>query len=291
MKQLFTSMVSVFFCTALMAQQDTTRPKAAADTIRIGNMIIINKNGSNDNKDGNRSVHIFSKKENSGKASAISTNWFIVDLGFANYNDKTNYANTGEYLVNRSGVPALAKSDFKLNAGKSINVNIWVFMQRFNLIKNYVNLKYGIGVELNNYRYKSAISYLEKNPFNNNLAPAPVIIRDSVSFSKNKLAADYITVPLMLNFRTSNSSKNKGLSLSAGVSAGYLYSQRNKQASKERGKQTNKGDYDLQQFKFSYIGEVGLGPVLLYGSYTPTSIYQRGMNIRPYTLGIRFSNW
>jgi|GEM_PF-5683229 len=31
----------------------------------------------------------------------------------------------------------------------------------------------------------------------------PFIFRDSISFSKNKLAADYLTVPLMLNF-TSN---------------------------------------------------------------------------------------
>ena len=58
-----------------------------------------------------------------------------------------------------------------------------------------------------------------------------------------------------------------------------------------RGKQKNKGEYDLEQFKFSFIGEIGLGQVKLYGSYSPRSIYERGLDMRPYTLGIRLSNW
>ena len=81
------------------------------------------------------------------------------------------------------------------------------------------------------------------------------------------------------------------MSMSFGVSAGYLYSQRNKQQSKERGKQTNNGGYDLEQFKISYIGEIGLGPVRLYGSYSPNSMYKTGLDMRPYTLGVRLSNW
>jgi hypothetical protein len=167
-------------------------------------------------------------------------------------------------------------------------------MQRLNLIKHYVNLKYGLGLELNNYRYKSPISYKEDGlvPYTaGTQTNAPFIFRDSISFSKNKLAADYLTVPLMLNFSSNPHSDKKGVSLSVGVSAGYLYSQRNKQKSDERGKLKNKGDYDLERFKFSYIAEVGLGPIRLYGSYSPNSIYERALDIRPYTVGLRFSNW
>ena len=39
----------------------------------------------------------------------------------------------------------------------------------------------------------------------------------------------------MLNFRTNTDNYNKGFSVSVGVSAGYLYSQRNKQASENGG--------------------------------------------------------
>ena len=163
-------------------------------------------------------------------------------------------------------------------------------MQKLNLVNHQLFLKYGLGVELHNFRYKSNISYLEQNPFVSGIAPAPIVFRDSVTFSKNKLAADYVSVPLMLTFQSSQS-RHKGISLSVGVSAGYLYSQRNKQVSQERGKQTNGGNFDLEPFKISYVGELGLGPIRLYGSYTPKSIYQRGMDIRPYTFGIRLSNW
>jgi hypothetical protein len=168
-------------------------------------------------------------------------------------------------------------------------------MQRMNLIKHYVNLKYGIGVEFNNYRFKSNISFKEAgtvNPYSTsqNINHA-FVFRDSVQFSKNKLAADYVTVPFMINFRTNPNYSDKGLSFSAGVSMGYLYNSRNKQISGERGKLKNRGDYDLEKWKFSYIGELRLGSVRLYGSYAPKSIFENGLNLMPYNIGIRLSNW
>jgi hypothetical protein len=289
MKQLFTLMAAAMLCSAASAQNDTTITNKESDTIKIGNMIIIKKGGDSESK--NKHVYIDVERKHRTKPSNISTNWGIVDLGFANYVDKTNWGTGGSYLYNRAGAAPLGKNDFNLSTGKSVNVNIWFFMQRFNLIKNHVNLKYGLGLELNNYRYQSALSYLKNNPFATNQTPAPVIIRDTIAFSKNKLAADYVTVPLMINFCTNPESRNKGLSLSVGVSAGYLYSQRNKQISNERGKKKTKGDLGLEPFKFSYIGELGLGPVHLYGSYAPKTIYKDQLDMRPYTVGIRLSNW
>lgn len=290
MKQLITLLAAAVICSAATAQTDSIKTKKS-DTIRIGGMVIV-KNGKKD-KDVNITMgrKNYEKKRNAN----VSTNWWIVDLGFANYDDKTNYGATGAYLVNRPGYPALNANDFKLRTGKSVNVNVWIFMQRLNMIKHHVNLKYGLGLELNNYRYRtiSPLSYKEGGqvPYTNTQTNAPFIFRDSVEFTKNKLAADYLTVPLMLNFTTNPNSKKKGLSISAGVSAGYLYSQRNKQKSSARGKDINKGDYDLERFKLSYVGEVGVGPVRFYGSYSPKSLYKTSLDMRPYNFGIRFSNW
>jgi len=292
MKQLFTLMALVYLCVGATAQSDSTKVSKETDTIRIGNIIIINKGDKHDdNKNSNTHVHFGrTKKKN---LSNVSTNWLIFDLGFANYTDKTDYSSTGSYLYNRPGAIPLGKSDFNLNDGKSSNVNIWFFIQRLNLIKHTVNLKYGLGLDLNNYRYKSAanISYLESNPFITNQTTSAVIIRDSINFTKNKLAADYISVPLMLNFLTNPGYNNKGLSISIGVSAGYLYNSRNKQISPERGKLKNRGDYDIEPFKLSYVGELGMGPVKLYASYTPKSLYTYGLNMKTYAFGLRFSTW
>jgi hypothetical protein len=289
MKKLILLLATAAICTNLTAQETPEKKDENKDTIRVGGMVIVKKG----KKSTGVSINIGGDNGKKKKKN-ISTNWWIVDLGFANYNDNTNYTNTGSYLVNRPGYPALDKNDFKLKAGKSVNVNVWVFMQRLNLIKHHVHLKYGLGVELNNYRYKSAINYNENGlvPYTaNTQTNAPFIFRDSIAFSKNKLAADYATIPLMLNFTTNADERKNRFSLSVGVSAGYLYSQRNKQVSNERGKLKNRGDYDLERFKFSYVAELGLGPVMLYGSYSPRSIYERSLDIRPFNVGFRFSYW
>ena len=298
MKRIYVMMAACFVSATLLAQTDSTRTDSSKtskpDTIRIGGMVII----KNDSPEQRRQTTVTINNNRKQKHSNVSTAQFVIDLGFANWDDKTDYAvaTSQDYLINRPGTTSpLGANDLKLKTGKSSNVNIWVFMQRLNLIKHYVNLKYGIGVELNNYRFKSAVSFKEggnPNPYNSakNINHA-FIIRDSISFSKNKLSADYVTVPFMINFRTNPNYSDRGLSFSAGVSMGYLYNSRNKQISGERGKLKNKGDYDLEKWKLSYIGELGLGQVRLYGSYAPNSIFENGLNIMPYTVGIRLSNW
>jgi len=289
MKKLILLLATAIICLNSMAQDAPEKKNENKDTIRVGGLVIVKKGKKNNDV----SVSI-GGDNGKKKRKNISTNWWIVDLGFANYNDKTTYANAGSYLVNRPGFPNLDKNDFKLRAGKSVNVNIWVFMQRLNLVQHHVHLKYGLGVELNNYRYKSAINYNEGGtvPYTaNTQTNAPFIFRDSISFSKNKLAADYVTVPVMLNFVTNADERKNRFSLSMGVSAGYLYSQRNKQVSSERGKLKNRGDYDLERFKLSYVAELGFGPVMLYGSYSPKSMYERSLAIRPFNVGFRFSYW
>jgi len=290
MKKLNLMLPMIMLCTIANAQNDsakTTKP----DTIKVGNIIIIKKSKGDHRFDMDSQKEKFDKKHK----SRISTNWLVVDLGIANYSDKTNYATANAEPFLQSGGTPFSKGDFNLRDGKSINVNIWFFIQQLDLIKKNVGLKYGLGIELNNYRFKkgSLISFREGGvPYTG--LPAlndPFIFRDSISgFSKNKLALDYLTIPVMLNFQTTPRHHKKTLNLAFGVSMGYLYSQRNKQVSDERGKQKNRGDYDFEKFKFSYVAELGMGPIKLYGSYSPKSMYQHTMDVRPYTLGIRFSN-
>lgn len=272
-----------------IAQTDSTT--ANTDTVKVGNFIIIKKNKGNtvtENTDRrlNNSFE-FKVERRARKRSNISTNWWIMDLGFANMRDQTDYtpAQAGNYLkVFRPADGAVNQNSFKLINGKSSNVNIWFFMQKLNVSKHVVNLKYGLGMEMYNYRFDTRLSYRKD--------PQPYAFNDSIGFSKNKLFVSYLTVPFMINFNTTPDSR-RGLSFSAGVSAGYLLNSRNKQISSERGKQKIKGDFNFEPWRLATIAEIGLGPVRLYGSYSLNRLQRDITRIEqyPYTVGIRLSNW
>lgn len=217
--------------------------------------------------------------DNHVKPSNLSTNWLVVDLGFTNYNDKTNYAGAEAQAF----APGSTSDWFKLKNNKSVDVNIWLFMQRLNMVQHVINLKYGLGIELNNYRYEDNIKFIESS------GVPTYVIMDSISFSKNKLAADYVTVPLMINFNFTPGLRD-GFGISVGISAGYLYSSRQKMISGEFGKQKDFDDFDLNPWKISWIAEAQLGPVKLYGSLATKSIFSKGLVQVPYTFGIRLSN-
>lgn len=274
-------MSKVYFVLALLcvqftsqAQTDTTAKPG--DTIRVGNIIILKKGGTTYESDKNK----YSPEVKHYHRRKVSTNWVILDLGFSNYSDKTIY---GTSAVNQIS-PNATEGRFDLRNSKSVNVNLWLFMQRVSLIKRVVNLKYGAGIELNNYRYEAPVYYSK--------TPSLRIHDTTLHFSKNKLAADYVTVPVMLNFNfTPNRDHNRSFGFSVGASAGFLYSSRQKYVSSETGKQKIKGDLGMEDFKISYIAELHLGPVRFYGSLAKESMFKKGLDQKPYNIGIRFSNW
>jgi len=260
------------------AQTDTTGTSQSntaghGDTIRVGNLLIVR--GAN-HEDRDTLIHIH-HRHNDYQPHNSSTNWGILDLGFANYRDRTDYASAGAQQF----APGGTKDWFKLRTGKSVNVNIWIFMQRINLIKHVVNLKYGLGIELNNYRYEEDIRF-KINPTR--------VIMDTIHYSKNKLAADYVTVPFLLNFNFTPH-RRQDFGFSAGASFGYKYSSRQKFKSPATGKEKTFDDFDMEPWKISYIGELQLGWLKLYGSYAARSMFSKGLDQVPYTVGIRFGNW
>ncbi len=214
------------------------------------------------------------KTEKKKELKNIENFWWVLDLGFSGYTDQSNYA-----LARTIGfvAPNVGKDQLKLNMAASRNVNLWILMQRVNLVKHMLNLKYGVGLEMNNYRFEQENIQFQKNP--------TAIYLGMVEYNKVKLAADYITVPMMLNLNTSPE-KSNGLRLSAGVSAGFLYSSRFK--TKEGGDIDKiRSDFDLEPFKFSWVGELGLGPITLYTNFAMNNMWNKGLDMRPYNVGIR----
>ena len=278
MNRVFLLTAGLFLALYGNAQSDTTgtgaKRASSDDTLRIGNLLIIREP-----KDSMAYLRIRPRHSERShyRSPNISTNWGIVDIGFTNYNDRTNYASAGA----RQFAPGSNKDWFKLNNGKSVDVNIWIFMQKINLIKHVVNLKYGLGIELNNYRYEENIRF-HTNP--------TTVVMDTINYTKNKLAEDFATVPVLLNFNFTPHRRHP-FGFSAGASFGYRYSAREKFKSSANGKQKTYNDFDLYPWKISYIGELQLGWFNLYGSYATRTIFSRGLDQVPYSFGIRIGNW
>lgn len=260
------------------------------DTVKVGRLKIINKQEGNYNKDwesllgGDFKKTKISFEKSPKKLKEVSTNWWIVDLGFANYQDRTptlmhiaNPASTTPHYV--------AAQDLTLNNIKSSNVNLWIVQQKVNLYHHKLNLKYGVGFEMFNFRFEKPVSFRENNSTD--------MFLDSISFSKNKLFVKYLTIPLQLNFHP-HPENRKSFYASIGVSAGYLVKAKNKQISDERGKQKITGNFNLNDWRFATIGELGIGSIRLYGSYGFSNLFdknQTSFDMQPYALGIRFSHF
>jgi hypothetical protein len=320
MKHVAVALLLGVLSTQVMAQTDTTKLKKGTTIIKIGNMTIVKPNEAETSKTDSLKVKEDTLKMGSliivgkgisegvnklGKAiegidikkiaetasdvlkkkkpKKVSTNWFVYDIGFAGYNDNTNYATSAaQAFVKPAGSVPASKGDFALKSSRVSNFNLWFFMQRVSIIKSVLNLKYGFGIESNNYFFKTGITYVDDiNVY---------AMRGGLNeLSKNKLVANYLTVPVMLNINTNPMKGKRGFQFSAGVSGGYLSSARQKQKG-PGGTDKTKSNFNLEQFKLSYVAELGLGPVKLYGSVASNPMHQYGVEQVPYTLGLRFSN-
>jgi len=267
---------SAFSQTDPQTKSDTLIVKRApeADTITIGGMIIIRNK-----KDSSYTRKTENENTQNRKPKNVKTNWMVMDLGFSNYDDNTNYAAAqADGFVNAS----ITNSDaLKVNTGKSMNINLWFFMQKVSLANRYLNLKYGLGMEMNNFKFSDKRVRFSDNPTRIDMGYS--------GLTKNKLFTNYLTVPLMLNVNFTPN-KKMALGFSAGASAGYLIGSRQK--TKIDG-DVNKlrDDFNLDKWKISYQAELGLGPVKLYGSLATKSMFEKSLDITPYTIGFRLSSF
>ncbi|HEX5553345.1 MAG TPA: outer membrane beta-barrel protein [Chitinophagaceae bacterium] len=250
------------------------------DTARFGPVSIIQNTPGCDSC-GNVSVVIGRKKSKKKKIKNVDLSWLNFDFGFNNYSDRSDYGSpeVNDFAPANPGDPEATSSVFSLRGGKSVNVNIWPVIANVNIVQHKLNLITGIGIVMNNYRYSKDISYV-------NAFSKTYVMRDSVSFKKNKLFTEYLTIPLLLNFESNPYHTSNSFRISAGPTFGYLVKSRTKQVSKARGKIKDNDAFNLETFRLGLRGEIGFGPVTLYGSYSLTPIHQYGLKQYPFSIGI-----
>lgn len=271
------ALTSLSFLLALVtaAQSDSTR-RVQVDSVFTPKWIITIQRNTDKSGNDTAGCRIQDRKDHTAQRKNKHSYGGGIDFGWSNYIDNTNYTQAAFSGDVASGIGA---SDLKLKLGASRNINLWFVMDEAPLIKKVLRLQYGFGVELNNYFLDSRNVYIAKNP--------TYVYATTTPYKKAKLAADYLSIPLLLKLNLTPHRKNDPFTIAGGVSGGFLYSARFK--TKNSGDISKiRSDFDLERFKFSYVGELGLGPIKLYGSYAMKDMFKNELNMTPYTVGFRF---
>jgi len=186
------------------------------------------------------------------------------------------------WLDNGSKDLSSANSNLELINSKSTNVNV-SYVNYFKIYKNFIQFSAGVGIDWNNYRFSKNITLSPK-------ADSMNLVVDNINYSKNKLMAEYVTVPLQLHFATKPNKKGEMLGVAGGVELGYLLNGRQKQISEENGKQKIDDDYNLADLRLGYTLCANYGNTGIYAKYYPTSTFKesQGPNLNTFCIGFKF---
>jgi hypothetical protein len=186
------------------------------------------------------------------------------------------------WLDNGSTALSLANSNLELINNKSTNVNL-SYVNYFKIYKNFIQFSAGVGIDWNNYRFSKNITLSPK-------ADSMNLVVDNINYSKNKLMAKYVTVPLQLHFACKPNKKGDMLGVAGGVELGYLLNGRQKQISEENGKQKIDDDYNLADLRLGYTLCANYGNTGIYAKYYPTSTFKetQGPNLNTFCIGFKF---
>lgn len=272
MKSLKLALILVLISTLSYAQDETPKKKKSAS-------ISLGTNGLQVKKDADKS----DDDDNNESNSRFHMNYCTVDLGINNIQDKTDYSSAAAQKFLNVDPSQKNTSLFDMNLAKSVNVNIYPIMTKYRItatsgFKMY--LVSGLGLQFYNFRFNKNISYSN--------TPSPNIFMDTVSFSKNKLAFDYLNIPLGITCKSRLNDK-KWLVYGVGITGGYRLASWTKQISGERGKTHDHSQFDFNDFNSCITAELGIDDVIrLYATYQLTSLQKDALDQHPFCIGIRF---
>jgi hypothetical protein len=187
-------------------------------------------------------------------------------------------------LENGSTSLSAGNKGLNLVNGKSTNVNL-TYNHYFNIYRENVRMSVGLGLDWNNYRLAGDSTLM---PNQNTLTFNPDAAVNSVDFTKNKLLARYVTLPVMLHFQTNEGDNGKRLGVSGGVELGYLINGRVKQVSEVKGKTKVNDKFNLNDLRYGFMGRVSYGDMGIYAKYYPQSTFNKneGPDLNTFCVGL-----
>ena len=173
--------------------------------------------------------------------------------------------------------------ELDLTYEKSINVQLNIFEQNFNLIRERFGLVTGLGFEWNNYRFDNdvvlvdgddGIDFKQKDP--------------EKTYEKSKLVVSYLTLPLLFEFQTNSDNDISSFHIAAGAAGGLRIGSHSKNVI-DGDKNKQRSDFHMNPFKLDGMVRIGWGKLNLYAAYDVVPLFKddKGPELYPFNVGVQ----
>ena len=192
------------------------------------------------------------------------------------------------YFINKDYKMTLpAGAEFMdLKVANSLEFNFNFAEKTLGIIKDYVGITTGLGLQYQNYRFANDFTLTKGD---NGIVAEPV----GMELTKNRLSIWHLNLPLMMEFQIPVYGENKRIKLAAGVIGGLRIGSRQVQkymVNDEKQKIKIKNDFYLRDFNYGFTARVGYGNVQVFANYYPQTLFEncKGPEIYPVTIGLHF---
>jgi len=256
----------ILFSTAAFAQEE---PKPDTTRLNMGNVeIILVDHGDEEEMD----MDTIDAAPDEDDREKYEAHWAGLDMGFSILTNNQMNTDFDNYPY------------WKNDPARSMTWNLNLLEHKFGIAREYFGLTTGLGFSFTQIAFRD--NYLLTNT-----ADTLYAIIDSVNdYSKNKLKASYLTVPLLLEFCT-NADDDKSFYLAAGIIGGVRMASRIKRHGEFDGKefqQVEKGVYGLNSFKLDGTVRLGYGSWGAFATYSLMPLFDtdKTAEVYPLTFGL-----
>ncbi len=247
----------------------------AKDTthIQIGAMKVLMIN-EEDHNDGSHDVSF--EMEDDDRLEL--THWGGIDIG-------VNMLRTPDGKI---GVDEAENGWLLLDYARSMSWRINVLEEKIRLVKDYAGILVGAGLTYNSYGLKNNVDVLKDD----SLGTIGVYRNpDELEYTKNKLRASYVNVPVMLEFNTSED-PDKAFHIAAGVVGGWRMGAMSKKKFEQNGEEQRlrrKSDFNFSDWSLDASVRVGFSDVTLWANYglTPVFLKDKGPEVYNLSVGVQ----
>ncbi len=201
-----------------------------------------------------------------------------MQFGFSGYT-------TGDYSMQLPESMSLMELDHAKSRSAAFNF-MWYFG---NMDKSRLYVSPGLGLDYVGYRFKNNVNISTQND-------TVLFTRDTINnYSKYKLRATYLQVPLVVGVRIGNLNK-KPLNLQVGGVVGYNIGGLVKSKFETDGadfKRKIRDDFNFNPFKASLTARLGVGGFGFFANYGLTPLFQENKSpeLIPFTVGVQFGGF